>query len=162
MPYPYPYKFSDWLGYNRNCPDATGTVTWGITTFPPNGQGYEAGFHGSATGTSISKALIGGVQTSGNAVLTAIRASNLANNAVYLYINNGDTTTQPTLWNKLILTYSGSIGTFEFKRTDASLTGTVQGGVYSVKDWFWVWSHSSGTPMPGGTNDFSWTITQQN
>jgi hypothetical protein len=161
MPYPYPYKFSDWRGYNRKCPDATGSVTWGIDNFLTNRQGYESGAYGSATGTSISKSLIGGVQTSGNAVLTAIRASNLQNNVIYLQINNGSETGTPELWNKLILTYSGGT-TYTFKRSDAGTAGLITSVSYSKKDWFWTWTHSSGAPMPGGTNDFSWTITQEN
>jgi len=160
MPYPYPYKFSDWRGYSRKCPDAVGTVTWGIDSFLTNRQGYESGAYGSATGTSISKALIGGVQTSGNAVVTAIRANNFQNNVIYLQINNGSQTGRPELWNKLILTYSGGT-TFTFKRSDASV-GVINSISYSTNDWLWTWTHSSGTPMPGGTNNFSWTLTQEN
>jgi hypothetical protein len=179
MPYPYPYKFSDWAAYNRPCPDHSGVMTT-ATSFSIGGLIYWRGFAvaqqgsvGSSTNTSIAKSLIGGAQTSGNAVVTGLYLDSSSGvppggNNIVFRLNNGDNsnTNPPNSWKTLIYqwTTSGVTYTQEFDRSSA--VATRLSGAYNANDWVWFWSNP-GSPSnipqwnpPENGKLVTWTVTQ--
>lgn len=161
MPYPYPYKFSDWAGYNRACPDESGVASMNVNGNFLNRTGWSDGVVGSSTGTSVAKSLIGGAQTSGSAVITGIYGLTTGNGFLKFALNNGDngTTNIPDSWNKLTLSWSG--GSAVYMRSNASVSK--QFGQYVASDWVWTWYDSgSSTTVPWSPNTASvtWVISQ--
>lgn len=174
MAYPYPYKFSDWAGYDRACPDHTGVFTSGYSV---NNPGYHRNgwseLNGSSTNKLISKALIGGNQTgSSNATAQGIffQINNLGgpiwSNTIIFMLNNGNANSldPPNSWSRLLLSWviSGVTYNAEFERTNATLVQRNE--FYSVDSWWWIWPNPgvSGVPPWGTTvgQTVTWTVTQ--
>jgi len=179
MAYPLPYKFTDWIGFKKNCPDHSGVMTT-ATAFSTGGFIYWRGFAvaglnsmGSSTNTSIAKTLIGGAQTSGNAVVTGLyldssTSTQPGGNTIVFRLNNGDNgnTNPPNSWVRLTYqwTTNGVTYTQDFERSSASLTRL--SGAYSANDWAWFWSNP-GSPSyipqwnpPENGKLVTWTVTQ--
>jgi hypothetical protein len=174
MAYPLPYKFTDWIGFKKDCPDHTGVFTSG---YSQNNPGYYRNgwseVNGSSTNKSILKTLIGGSQT-GSSLAAAqgvffqfnnLGGSILANKVIFMLNNaNEDSANPPDSWSRLLLSWviSGVTYSAEFDRTNASLALRVES--YSIKSWWWIWPNPgvSGVPPWGGTvgQTVTWTVTQ--
>jgi len=175
MAYPLPYKFTDWIGFKKDCPDHSGVMTTDTFALSPPGIlwiGWSPSA-GSSTNTSIAKTLIGGAQTSGSAVVTGLYLDSSssvppgANNIIFR-LNNGDSSNAnpPNDWNRLIYewTTSGVTYTQVFYRSNAALTRLA--GAYTVDDWVWFWQNPrspSSIPQwspPQNNKSVTWTVTQ--
>jgi|13_taG_2_1085334.scaffolds.fasta_scaffold06187_2 hypothetical protein len=161
------YSLNSWYGYDQDCvPPESGVASMNVNGNFLNRTGWSDGVVGSSTGTSISKALIGGTQTSGAAVVTGVYGLTTQNGNLKFSLNNGDngTTNVPDDWNTLKLQWSdpgGGTITATYTRTNASVSK--QFGQYLAKDWVWTWVDSgSSTSVPWSPNTASvtWTISQ--
>ena len=161
------YALNSWYGYDQDCV----SPATGVASMDQNGNflqrsGWSDGVVGSSTNTSVSKVLIGGTQTSGNAVITGIYGLTSQNGNLKFTLNNGDngTTNVPDDWNTLKLQWAdpgGGTITATYTRTDASVSK--QFGSYIARDWMWTWVDSgSSTSVPWAPNTASvtWTISQ--
>ncbi len=161
------YSLNSWYGYDQDCvPPESGVASMNVNGNFLNRTGWSDGVVGSSTGTSISKALIGGTQTSGAAVVTGVYGLTTQNGNLKFSLNNGDngTTNVPDDWNTLKLQWSdpgGGTITATYTRTNASVSK--QFGQYLARDWVWTWVDSgSSTSVPWSPNTASvtWTISQ--
>lgn len=161
------YSLNSWYGYDQDCvPPESGVASMNVNGNFLNRTGWSDGVVGSSTGTSISKALIGGAQTSGSAVITGIYGLTISNGFLKFALNNGDngTTNIPDDWNTLKLQWAdpgGGTITATYTRTNASVSK--QSGQYTASDWVWTWYDSgSSTTVPWSPNTASvtWTISQ--
>lgn len=160
------YSLNSWYGYDQDCVDPES----GVASMDNDGNffgrtGWSDGIVGSSTGTSISKVLIGGAQTSGNAVVTGIYGFTDYNGNLIFRLNNGDngTTNIPDDWNTLKLQWTSGGGTITatYTRTDASVSK--QNGSYIAKDWVWTWvdsGSSTSVPWTPDSASVTWTISQ--
>lgn len=160
------YSLNSWYGYDQDCVDPES----GVASMDNDGNffgrtGWSDGIVGSSTGTSISKVLIGGAQTSGNAVVTGIYGFTDYNGNLIFRLNNGDngTTNIPDDWNTLKLQWTSGGGTITatYTRTDASVSK--QTGSYIAKDWVWTWvdsGSSTSVPWTPDSASVTWTISQ--
>ena len=160
------YSLNSWYGYDQDCvPPESGVASMNVNGNFLNRTGWSDGVVGSSTGTSISKVLIGGAQTSGNAVVTGVYGLTTQNGYLNFSLNNGDngTTNIPDDWNTLKLQWTSGGGTITatYTRTNASVSK--QFGQYIARDWVWTWVDSgSSTSVPWSPNTASvtWTISQ--
>ena len=161
------YALNSWYGYDQDCvPPESGVASMNVNGNFLNRTGWSDGVVGSSTGTSISKTLIGGAQTSGAAVVTGVYGLTSQNGNLKFSLNNGDdgTTNTPDDWNTLKLQWAdpgGGTITATYTRTDASVSK--QFGQYLARDWVWTWVDSgSSTSVPWSPNTASvtWTISQ--
>ena len=161
------YSLNSWYGYDQDCvPPESGVASMNVNGNFLNRTGWSDGVVGSSTGTSISKTLIGGAQTSGAAVVTGVYGLTSQNGNLKFSLNNGDngTTNIPDDWNTLKLQWAdpgGGTITVTYTRTSASVSK--QFGQYIARDWVWTWVDSgSSTSVPWSPNTASvtWTISQ--
>ena len=161
------YSLNSWYGYDQDCvAPESGVASMNVNGNFLNRTGWSDGVVGSSTGTSISKTLIGGAQTSGAAVVTGVYGLTTQNGNLKFSLNNGDngTTNVPDDWNTLKLQWSdpgGGTITATYTRTNASVSK--QFGQYLARDWVWTWVDSgSSTSVPWSPNTASvtWTISQ--
>ena len=162
------YALNSWYGYDQDCVSpATGVASMDVNGNFFNRSGFSDGVVGSSTGTSISKALIGGAQTSGTALMDGIYGSTVTNGRLSFVIYNGASNTStdiPDSWNTLKLEWAdpgGGTITATYTRTDATVTR--QFGANLNKDWLFQWVDSgSSTTVPWAPNTASvtWTISQ--
>jgi hypothetical protein len=161
------YSLNSWYGYDQDCvPPESGVASMNVNGNFLNRTGWSDGVVGSSTGTSISKALIGGAQTSGAAVVTGVYGLTTQNGNLKFSLNNGDngTTNIPDDWNTLKLQWADPLGgtiTATYTRTNASVSK--QFGQYLASDWVWTWvdsSSSTSVPWSPNTASVTWTISQ--
>jgi hypothetical protein len=163
------YSLNSWYGYDQDCvPPESGVASMDVNFNLFNRTGFSDGIVGSSTGTSISKALIGGVQTPGAAFMDGIYGITTVNGYLYFTLNNGDSdssTNIPDSWNTLKLQWAdpgGGTITATYTRTNA-VSVSRQNGSNLTKDWVWTFiDSSSSTPVPWAPNTASvtWTISQ--
>ena len=162
------YALNSWYGYDQDCvPPESGVASMDLNFNFAGREGWSDGYVGSSTNTSVSKVLIGGAQTSGDAVITGIYGFTDYNGNLIFTLNNGDSnasTNIPDDWNTLKLQWAdpgGGTITATYTRTDAGVSR--QFGSYIAKDWVWTWVDSgSSTSVPWSPNTASvtWTISQ--
>ena len=163
------YALNSWYGYDQDCvPPESGVASMNLNGNFVNRSGFSDGIVGSSTGTSISKALIGGVQTSGDAVITGIYGITTLNGYLLFTLNNGDSdssTNTPDSWNTLKLQWAdpgGGTITVTYTRTNAASVSR-QFGSYLAQDWVWTFidsSSSTSVPWAPNTASVTWTISQ--
>lgn len=162
------YSLNSWYGYDQDCvPPATGVASMDVNGNFFNRSGFSDGIVGSSTGTSISKALIGGAQTSGTAFMDGIYGITTVNGYLLFVLNNGDSdssTNTPDSWNTLKLQWAdpgGGTITVTYTRTNGTVSR--QFGSNLTKDWVWTFydsSSSTSVPWSPNTASVTWTISQ--
>jgi len=163
------YSINSWYGYDQDCiPPESGVASMNVNGNFFNRSGFSDGIVGSSTGTSISKALIGGAQTSGAAFMDGIYGITTVNGYLYFTLNNGDSnssTNTPDSWNTLKLQWAdpgGGTITVTYTRTNATSVSR-QNGSNLTKDWVWTFidsSSSTSVPWAPNTASVTWTISQ--